>query len=153
MKTVGGIIMKLKNMPIEEIELLSYTDLTYLLLKENGKSMNTPSIFKEICKLLDYSDDEYAAKIGDYYTSLTIDKRFVLLENNEWDIRDRHSVELVMDEEDETDEVEETEEEEELVEDTEEENIDEAIDDEIDDELDDDDMGDLSIVSDEEEEE
>ncbi len=152
MKTVGGIIMKLKNMPIEEIELLSYTDLTYLLLKENGKSMNTPSIFKEICKLLDYSDDEYVAKIGDYYTSLTIDKRFVLLENNEWDIRDRHSVELVMDEEDETDEVEEAEEEE-VVEDTEEENIDEAIDDEIDDELDDDDMGDLSIVSDEEEEE
>ncbi len=150
MKTVGGNFMELKNMPIEEIELLSYTDLTYLLLKENGKSMNTPSIFKEICKLLDYSDDEYAAKIGDYYTSLTIDKRFVLLENNEWDIRDRHSVEIVMDEEDETEEVEETEEEEESVEETEEGDIDEIIDDEIDD---DDDMEDLSIVSEEDEEE
>ncbi len=149
MKTVGGNFMKLNDMPIEEIELLSYTDLTYLLLKENGKSMNTPSIFKEICKLLGYSDEEYAAKIGDYYTSLTIDKRFVLLENNEWDIRDRHSVELVMDEEDETEEVEETEEEEEAIEESEEEDMDEVIDDEIDD----DDMEELSIVSDEEEEE
>ncbi len=111
--------------------------------------MNTPSIFKEICKLLGYSDEEYAAKIGDYYTSLTIDKRFVLLENNEWDIRDRHSVELVMDEEDETEEVEETEEEEEAIEESEEEDMDEVIDDEIDD----DDMEELSIVSDEEEEE
>ncbi len=149
MKTVGGNFMKLNDMPIEEIELLSYTDLTYLLLKENGKSMNTPSIFKEICKLLGYSDEEYAAKIGDYYTSLTIDKRFVLLENNEWDIRDRHSIELVMDEEDETEEVEETEEEEEQPEETEEEDIDEIIDDEIDD----DDMEELSIVSEEDEEE
>lgn len=149
MKTVGGIFMKLKNMPIEEIELLSYTDLTYLLLKENNKSMNTPSIFKEICNLLSYSDEEYTAKIGDYYTSLTIDKRFVLLENNEWDIRDRHSVEIVMDDEDETEELEETDEEEEVEEESTEENIDEIIDGEIDD----DDMDDLAIVTDEEEEE
>ncbi len=140
--------MNLKNIPIEELEMLSYTDLTYLLLKESKTSMNTPSIFKEICNLLGYSDEEYSAKIGDYYTSLTIDKRFVLLENNEWDIRDRHSVELVMDEEDESEETEEEEEIEEE-EETEEEDIDEVIDDDIDDE----DMDDLSIVSDDEEEE
>lgn len=151
MKTVGGIFMKLKNMPIEEIELLSYTDLTYLLLKENNKSMNTPTIFKEICNLLGFSDDEYTAKIGDYYTSLTIDKRFVLLDNNEWDIRDRHSVELVMDdEEDSEEEVEETEEEEEIDDEVmEEDDIDEVIDDEIDD----DDIDELSIVSEDEVEE
>lgn len=141
--------MKLENMPIEEIELLSYTDITYLLLKENNKSMSTPSIFKEICSLLGYSDEEYAAKIGDYYTSLTIDKRFVLLENNEWDIRDRHSIEIVLDDEDEEAEVEESEEEEEIEESSEEEDIDEIIDDDIDPE----DMDDLSIVEEEEEEE
>lgn len=150
MKTVGGNFMKLKNMPIEEIELLSYTDLTYLLLKENHKSMNTPSIFKEICALLGYSDEEYTAKIGDYYTSLTIDKRFVLLDNNEWDIRDRHSVELVLDDEDETEEIEEESEEDEMIEESsEEEDLDEIIDDEIED----DDIDDLSIVSEDEEEE
>ena len=93
--------MKIKDMPIEELELMSLTDLTYMILKENKKSMSTPIIFKEICNLLDYSDEQYASKIGDYYTSLNIDKRFVLLDNNEWDIRDNHSVELVMDEEDE----------------------------------------------------
>lgn len=136
-------------MPIEEIELLSYTDITYLLLKENNKSMNTPSIFKEICNLLGYSDNEYAAKIGDYYTSLTIDKRFVLLENNEWDIRDRHSIEIVLDDEDEETEVEESEEDEEIEENSEEDDIDEIIDDDIDTE----DMDDLSIVEEDEEEE
>ena len=84
--------MKLKDMKLEELELMSYTDITYMILKENKKTMNTPTIFKEICNLLDYSEDEYVAKIGDYYTSLTMDKRFILLDNNEWDIRDNHSV-------------------------------------------------------------
>ena len=138
-------------MPIEEIELMSYTDLTYSLLKENGKSMNTPSIFREICNLLGYSDSEYTSKIGDYYTSLTIDKRFVLLDNNEWDVRDNHSVEIVMDDdtEEETDEVEE-----EVVE-QEEETLEDSIDEVVDDDSleDDDDLDDLEIVEEEDLEE
>lgn len=142
--------MKLRDMKEEDLELLSYTDITSLLLKEKGKSMNTPSIFKEICNLLGYSDEEYAEKIGDYYTSLTIDKRFVLLENHEWDLRDRHAVELVMDE-DEDEDVEAIDDEEDM-EEEEEENIEEAIDDEELDDVDDD-MEDLSIVTDDEEDE
>ena len=140
--------MKIKDMPIEELELMSLTDLTYMILKENKKSMNTPTLFREICNLLDYSDEQYASKIGDYYTSLNIDKRFVLLENNEWDISDNHSIEIVIDEEDE-EETEEVEDEEiEEVEEVEEENIDEILeDDDIDDELED-----LSIIDDEEDE-
>lgn len=136
--------MKLKDMPIEEIELMSYTDLTYALLKENGKSMNTPTIFREICNLLGFSDSEYTAKIGDYYTSLTIDKRFVLIENNEWDVCDNHSIKIEID-----DEIEEETDEEELEEDNEEleeENIDEVIDDESLDVDDEDDLDDLEIV-------
>lgn len=140
--------MKLKDMPIEEIELMSYTDLTYALLKENGKSMNTPTIFREICNLLGYTDSEYTAKIGDYYTSLTIDKRFVLLDNNEWDVCDNHSVKIELD--DELDDESEDEEEIEEIEESEEDNIDEAIDD---DSLDDDELDDLEIVDEEDLEE
>ena len=54
--------MKLKDMTYEEIELLSYTDLTYLLLKENKQPMNTPTIFRKICDLLKY-DEEYYVEI------------------------------------------------------------------------------------------
>ncbi len=144
-------IMKLKNMPKEELELMSYTDLTEMLLKENKKPMNTPTVFRKICDLLGYSDDEYASKIGDYYTSLTIDKRFVLLDNNEWDLRDHHSIDLSLEEDDEEDEemmeeeaVEEPEEEEE--------NIDEVNTDEELEEDDDDDIDELNIISDDEDE-
>ena len=102
--------MNLENMKLEELELLSYTDLTEMILKESKKSMNTPSIFKKICELLELSDEDYQNKIGDYYTSLTTDKRFVHLDNADWDLRDRHKVEIVDYEEDELDEEEDIEE-------------------------------------------
>lgn len=143
--------MKLKNMKKEELEILSYTDLSEMILKENKKPMNTADIFKTICELLELSEDEYANKIGDYYTSLTTDKRFTLLDKGLWDLKDNHKVEIVLDDDDEEEifEYEETEPEEI------EEDIDESVeitDDEID--LDDDeDMEDLSIVDEEEIEE
>lgn len=144
--------MKLKNMSQEELQLLSYTDLTYKILKEEKKTLNTPTIFRKICDLLGYSDEEYAEKIGDYYTSLTIDKRFVMLENGEWDIRDNHVLNISLEDDDE-EELESEEEEEseydENIEETEE-DIDEVIDD---DELDDDveeDIDDLAVFDEEE---
>ena len=108
--------MKFKNINPEDLELMSYTDITYMMLKESKKTMNTPTLFKEICNMLDLSESTFEDKIGDYYTSLTMDKRFVMLENNEWDIRDNHSVEIVMDEDEEEEEIEEVETEEEIVE-------------------------------------
>ena len=142
--------MLLKDMSKEDVELLSYTDLTNLILTENKSSMNTPTIFKKICDLLGYSEEEYMDKIGDFYTSLTIDERFVLLENHEWDLRERHAVELVLDDEDEDDE-------EALEEENEEEVLDEEVEDDMissEDELDtdDDDLDDLTVISDEEDE-
>ena len=133
-RLIGEDNMNLNNLSQVELELMSYTDLTYMMLKENKTTMNTPTIFKEICKLLDLSDSAYEDKIGDYYTSLTMDKRFVMLENGEWDIRDNRSVEIVMDEDDEEDEEVEEEEVEEIVE--EEESEDTLYDDES--EIDDD---------------
>lgn len=138
--------MNLSEMSKEELELLSYTDLTYKLLKETKKTMNTANLFKEICNLLEYTDSEYADKIGDYYTSLTLDKRFVLLDSNEWDIRDNHSIKIELDEEDE-DDVEELEEE--IEEPTEEEN-EELYDDDAEIIDDDDDIDDLAILDEEE---
>lgn len=143
--------MKLKNMKLEDLELLSYTDLTYKILKEEKKPMNTPTIFREICKLLGYSDEEFTEKIGEYYTSLTIDKRFIMLETGEWDVRDHHAIDISLDDDDEDEVVSEEEieeDEEELEEEIEEENIDEVIDDDLDD--DDDDIDDLAVLDEEE---
>lgn len=142
--------MELKNMSKEELELLSYTDLAAIILKENKKSMNTPTIFRTICDMLEYSDSEYSDKIGEFYTSLTTDKRFVFLDSAEWDLKDNHSIPLVIDDDEEEieDEVEEDIDEEDI----ESEDIEEVdsldIDDDLD--LDDEDIDDLALVDEEE---
>lgn len=146
--------MKINDMTKVELELLSHCDITALLLKENKKPMNTPSIFKKICDLLGYSNEEYTSKIGEFYTSLTTDKRFILLDNAEWDLRDNHSIKISIDDDDEEvdfeDEVEEDDEEEKVEDEDAMNDIEEPIDDEnldIDDE--DEELEDLSIVDEE----
>ncbi len=139
----------IKNMAKEDLEILSYTDLTELILKEENKPLNTPTIFRKICDLLDLTDEEFSDKIGEYYTSLSTDKRFVFLENNEWDLREKNPVDIILDEED--DEDEEIDEENDDIEENYEEDIDDVIEDE---ELDDsEELDDLAILSDEELEE
>lgn len=144
--------MSLNSISQDELEMLSYTDLTELILKDKGSSMNTAEVFKTIAKLLSLSDEEYASKIGDFYTSLTTDKRFIFLdETAEWDLRNRHTAQVVVaDDDDEDDEESEEEVEDEIETD---ENSEEDIDSlsaDDDDDLDDDDISELNIVSDEE---
>jgi len=143
--------MSLNSISQDELEMLSYTDLTELILKDKGSSMNTAEVFKTIAKLLSLSDEEYASKIGDFYTSLTTDKRFIFLdETAEWDLRNRHTAQVVVaDDDDEDDEESEEEVEDEIeTDENSEEDIDSLSAD--DDDLDDDDISELNIVSDEE---
>ncbi len=141
--------MKLNKMKKEELETLSYTDLTEMILKEEKKSLNTPSIFKKICSLLELTDDEYTSQIGDFYTSLTTDKRFVLLDNACWDLRDKHKIEINLNEEDEEDDdTEDEEDEDENVETVSSEHIDSMEDEEGIDQ--DDDLDDLTILNEDE---
>lgn len=143
----------IKNMPKEELEILSYSDLTELILKEENKPLNTPTIFRKICDILGYDDEEYTNKIGDYYTSLTTDKRFVFLDTNEWDLREKTPVDIVMDEDEDEEEVDDEEMNEENQEETSEyeDDVDTMMEDE--DIVDDEELDDLSILSDEELEE
>lgn len=145
--------MKLTDMTKEELGLLTYVEIAYRYLKENSVTLKTPDLFRKVCDLLEFNDSQYASKIGDFYTTLTMDKRFIVLDNNEWDLRENHSVEIVLDDDDEVDEeiVEEPEEEEEVeVEEDSLENVDDPVDADLDD---DDDLDDLTIIGDEETEE
>ena len=149
--------MKLKDMNITELKAMSYTDIAYMILKEEKKKINTPKLFKKVCDLLEYTEEEYEAKIGDFYTSLTTDCRFIILDSAEWDLKDKHIVkETVDDDEDEEgeisiEEIEDEESEEEVTDELDEDSID-NIDEELDDDIDDD-MEDLRVIDEDEEEE
>lgn len=143
--------MKLKNLTITELKAMSYTDIAYMILVDEKKTINTADLFRKICDLFGYSEEEYAEKIGDFYTSLTTDCRFLFLDTAEWDLRDNHIVKMEVEDDEDEEVVEEDEEKEETDEEDEEENIDEVINEDLDDV--DDDLEDLSIVEEEELEE
>lgn len=87
--------MSIKDMKKEEIELLSNKDITNLLLEEKG-CQNTAELFTQIIELLDLPKSTFDNKIGDYFTSLTTDKRFLMLEDGTWDLRSRHNASKVI---------------------------------------------------------
>lgn len=92
--------MSLKNMKKEELELLSYNDIANLLLEEEGKK-NTALLWEKIVKLLELPQSAFESKIGDFYTSLTTDKRFILLDDGSWDLRSNHKASNIIIEDDE----------------------------------------------------
>ena len=139
--------MNIKKMSIDELEQLSYTDIAYELLKISKRPKNTPKLFGEVCKLLKIDENAMMDMIGDFYTTLMTDKRFILLESSEWDLKENHIVKPVVDDEEPE---EEEEEEEEVTDETEDEAVipkSEDFDD-IDDDVDD--LDDLAIVTEEE---
>jgi len=145
--------MKLNQIPIQELELLPYTTIAKMYLEENKTTKNTANLFKEVCNLLQLSDEEYVDSIADFFESLTTSKEFILLEDGTWDLKSNHKVKVVIEDiEEETDE-EENEEETDEIEDQLEDEIDVIDDDGFIDDDSDDDLAELTIVDDDELEE
>lgn len=94
----------MKDLKKENIENLSYKDIANLILENNMKGMNTLELFTKIVEALELPKSTLDKKIGDFYTSMTTDKRFVLVDGL-WDLRSRHTSDKVLvknlDEEDE----------------------------------------------------
>ena len=82
--------MGIKNLSKEELELLSNKDITFLLLEEKG-NQTTADLFKQIINALDLPKSTFDSKVGDYFTALSTDKRFILLEDGTWDLSSRHT--------------------------------------------------------------
>ena len=72
--------MKLKSISKDEIESLQFDDLAYVILKEKGKKMKITDIFKCICELQNLSENAFEEQIGDFFTLLSTEKRFVQLD-------------------------------------------------------------------------
>ena len=146
--------MKLNKISKSELELLSYTEIAKMYLEENKITKNTADLFKEVCKLLELSDEEYVDKIADFFESLTTSKEFILLEDGTWDLKSNYKVKVVIEDiEDDAGEEDQEESENETEEIEEESDIDLINDDNFIDDDPDDDLADLTIVDDDELEE
>lgn len=127
--------MSLKSIKKDELETMSNKDIAYLILEESKRKLNTADLFKKIIKLLDLPESTFESKIADFYTALSTDKRFILLENGKWDLRNNHTSDKIIkvSDEDEEDEDEEATEEEKLEDEIEEDNFDDRDDEDYDD--------------------
>ena len=142
--------MDIRKLSSEELEKMSHLDIAYNIIKNEKKILNTLDLLKEICNLLNYDNNVLENLIGDFYTYLNVDKRFILIDGT-WDISENHQVKIVVEDEiDDEEEYEDIDEEEEASEIEDEAILDdvEALED-IEDDLDDD-MDDLTILSEEE---
>lgn len=131
--------MSLK-IPKEELELMSNKDIAALILENSKRTINTADLYKKIMKLLDLPESSFESKIADFYTSLSTDKRFILLANGKWDLRNKHTSDKVIkvsneEDEDEEDEEEPTNQADEIEEDNYDDTDDEDYDDETNEEL------------------
>ena len=85
----------MKNLKKEDVLGLSYKDITNLILEKEKKGINTLDLFTRIVNLLELPSSTVENKIGDYYTSLTTDKRFILVDGL-WDLRKRHTSDKII---------------------------------------------------------
>lgn len=90
--------MKLNKMKKEDLEQLSYGKIAELYLKENKETLTTADLFKEVCNLLELPEEEYQNKIGDFFETLTTSKEFILLNDGKWDLKSNHTVKIDIDE-------------------------------------------------------
>jgi len=93
--------MKITDLSKEELEIMPYDDIAFMVLTESNKKMKLTDLFKKVCKLVNSSANENDDQIIAFFELLTGDKRFIMLENGFWDLRSKHSTKIVIDEDDE----------------------------------------------------
>jgi DNA-directed RNA polymerase subunit delta len=73
----------------------SMLDCAYEVMVGVKKGMTFQDLYEGLAKQLSMSDDEKKSHLGEFYTELTLDGRFVALTDNFWDLRARHTYDKV----------------------------------------------------------
>lgn len=140
--------MKLNDIPEYELETMNYDDIAYIILNEEKTKMKINELFKKVCDALKLPESTFEEKIADFFELLTTDKRFIMLEDGYWDLREHHNPKVVVDDEEEDEDA--------LVNDTEDDTENDLMEEEgeddifydtdTDDDLPDDDLEDLVVI-------
>lgn len=74
---------------------LSMVDIAYQVLSDTKKSMNFKDLWNKVRSRMDINVLDESNKMSQFFTNLSLDNRFALI-NNTWDIRARHRLEEVI---------------------------------------------------------
>ncbi|MBQ7240846.1 MAG: DNA-directed RNA polymerase subunit delta [Bacilli bacterium] len=140
--------MKKLTLTEEQLESMSYGDVAQYILENNTKPISLQDLFKEVIRLMGLPESDFETHIFDFFTLLSNDKNFIMLDKGMWDLTVRHQNKISISKDTESDD-EEVEEnlDEEIEEDDSEVNYDDSS---LDDDQVEDDFKDLVIINDDE---
>ncbi|MGJ7920711.1 DNA-directed RNA polymerase subunit delta [Neobacillus sp. LXY-4] len=79
--------MSLEQYSKEQVQEMSFIEVSYILLAEKKQALTFKEIMDEITKILNLSEADVKSKIAQFYTDLNIDGRFLCLGENRWGLR------------------------------------------------------------------
>lgn len=73
----------------------SMTDVAFELLGKKKKEVSFSKLWDEVSQTMGFTVSQAENKIANFYSEMMLDKRFVSLPENMWDLRQRHKYEEV----------------------------------------------------------
>ena len=74
---------------------ISMVDVAYQILSDSKKAMKFAELWRTVCKKMNFEEANEVSKMSQFFTNLSLDNRFALIDNT-WDIRARHKFEEVV---------------------------------------------------------
>ncbi len=71
-------------------------DASVIILEEVGTELSFQDLFKKVVAKLELDEATATKRIARMYSDLTLDKRFISLPENKWDLRKRHRLEEIL---------------------------------------------------------
>ena len=68
----------------------SLIEHAYEFVSKHKESVNFKEIWEYVKKEAGLSEEQASAKVGQFFTNMMLDGRFITLGENEWDLRERH---------------------------------------------------------------
>lgn len=68
----------------------SLIEYAYEFVSKHKDSVNFKEIWEYVKKEAGLSEEQANAKVGQFFTNMMLDGRFITLGENEWDLRERH---------------------------------------------------------------
>ena len=68
----------------------SLIEHAYDFVSKHKDSVNFKDIWAYVVKEAELSEEQANAKVGQFFTNMMLDGRFITLGENEWDLRERH---------------------------------------------------------------
>lgn len=68
------------------IKLKSMTDVAYKILEKRKHGLAFSKLYEKVATKLEFDENKKRAKIAQFYTDLSLDKRFSSLKDNKWEL-------------------------------------------------------------------